>query len=615
MSYPKLYPLIKDGRYGLQDSTGLSILSPKYDYIQISDDERLLYRIDDKWGLLDRQGKVIVSHTEYSSIYASSYGFHEVTKNGKYGLIDANGKVIIPPVWDICNICYTKEGFSQPLLIVYRDDYYGVINLNSKIIIPLEYEYIGALQDGLFSVTSSIDYKDGVMDEKGSIIIPMEYDGGCIDMADNGLIIASRNGKFGCINLQNRTVIPFKYKDIKSCGPELCAVQLSEKPELWNCINKAGDLLLNKPFQEIEYLEGEKGISDSMTICSNPDKKEYFALTSKGLRPLPSDNHAVYTPDGKTIIQLLDLDYEVTIVPGVENICLADRFTFLCRSKVRKLTFKPGVTHIGKGWENFTDEHIDIVLPASLEKVDSEVFIEMAHNINAIYVPKEAFNHIIRVLPRYLVPLVKENRMDFVGYILKIWGPVSAVNFMTQPCTTLVQPILSKVSINVGKILSAFILFPIFVMSAIGYIAYSHTMSVPHFAGIDLIILIAIIASITARCVKAKYEVKIFSTFYIFFEWFILIYAIGSIFLFAVFYGNKSGGDEPIEIPAKITEVTRHMGRNTYYSIEVEYGPEQKHLSTNIGKDCSFRTGQNCIVIYHKGRFGWNVLDKVEHTY
>ena len=424
MSISKLYPLIKNGLYGLQDESGQTILSPKYDYIQISDDERLRYLHEGCWGLLDRQGKVIVSHDKYDNIWSASYGYYVIVKDDKHGLIDADGNLLIPPTWDdfdCYGISFLDEGFTQPILIARRDDKYGAINNHGQVIIPVEYEEMSPLKQGLISVCAENEgLKDGLKDENGNTIIPIEYDESSIEVAGNGLIIAAKSGYYGCINRQNQTVIPFKYEDIESCGPELCAVKLSEQPERWNCINKAGELLLDDPCERIEYVEGIDGIMDSMIICK-ARKGKYFALTSNGILSLPSDKHAVYTADGKTIVWMLDMGGEVIVNPGVENINLANRFDFLMTGKIRKLTFKPGVTCIGKGWEDFTSEQIDIYLPSSIEKVDSDAFVKITNCINAIYVPHEAINHITHVLPRFLVPFVKEQPKSMLSFLQKIW--------------------------------------------------------------------------------------------------------------------------------------------------------------------------------------------------
>ena len=69
---------------------------------QRSDDVKTLFPVekDDKWGFIDRTGKIVVPLQ-----FASANDFHEglalVTANGKKLFIDAAGRVVITPQFDI----------------------------------------------------------------------------------------------------------------------------------------------------------------------------------------------------------------------------------------------------------------------------------------------------------------------------------------------------------------------------------------------------------------------------------------------------------------------------------------------------------------------------------
>ncbi|MDR1706316.1 MAG: WG repeat-containing protein, partial [Clostridiales bacterium] len=89
---------------------------------------------DDKWGFIDKTGKVVVP-LEYDQVYSFSEGLAPVIKDGKYGFIDKTGKVVVPLEYDdVYNI-------SEGLATVMKDDKWGFIDKTGKVVVPLEYDY------------------------------------------------------------------------------------------------------------------------------------------------------------------------------------------------------------------------------------------------------------------------------------------------------------------------------------------------------------------------------------------------------------------------------------------------------------------------------------------
>ena len=172
-------------------------------------------------------------------------------KTGKTGLADIMGKEIVPAIYDEVEHCY------DDIYCVKLDGKYGLVKAGGEVIIPLEYDF---LSGSMSYIAAEKNGKSGHIDITGKTIIPFEYDhifhfldevtiaqkngkymlidrtGRCItkhlydelyfgnplDFQDlgrifhNGLLNASREGKYGCINKNGEEIIPCTHEKISS---------------------------------------------------------------------------------------------------------------------------------------------------------------------------------------------------------------------------------------------------------------------------------------------------------------------------------------------------------------------------------------------------------------
>ena len=113
------------------------------DYVIVGDTNRMA------------QGDEVVS---YSSKYVV------VTKDDKYGLIDYNGKVVIDSIYD------DLITISDDLLIAGKNNKYGVIKAAGGSITEIKYDFLYAY-DGYYVVKEKD--KIGVLDSKGNVLVPL----------------------------------------------------------------------------------------------------------------------------------------------------------------------------------------------------------------------------------------------------------------------------------------------------------------------------------------------------------------------------------------------------------------------------------------------------------
>lgn len=100
----------------------------------------------------------------YDYVYCLKNGLAKVLRNDKHGLIDANGEIIIAPTYG--SIGHFSEGNAW----VSSSDYkYGFINKMGKLVIPLSFDQAGDFSEGLATV--EVNNKTGFVDKAGDVVI------------------------------------------------------------------------------------------------------------------------------------------------------------------------------------------------------------------------------------------------------------------------------------------------------------------------------------------------------------------------------------------------------------------------------------------------------------
>lgn len=182
-------------------------------------------------------------------------------KNGKWGMVDKDGNVVVPYEYDWIDTCLILDQYQLygcldvDVLCVgkgekdkerscFKEDdkikkglkaggKYGVIDMKGNVIIPLEYEDFEYNVYGIYFEGGLIAKKDGkwgVINEKNEAIIPFEYDyintvaEGALQIFtfDDNLAVAKKDSKWGVINENNEVIIPFEYDTIEANECEHC---------------------------------------------------------------------------------------------------------------------------------------------------------------------------------------------------------------------------------------------------------------------------------------------------------------------------------------------------------------------------------------------------------
>lgn len=230
------------GNVGLLNQQGEVVIPFEYNRLELSDDEKTLLALkkgSELYGFIDISGKEILPF-KYKKATAFSEGLAAVSEDGKkMGFIDLTGKWVIPAQYDWRALA--EYQFTDGAVVVYQDapkeiknplngetatfniPQSAVINAKNEIIVPFgQYERIDGFREGLARVEIKVK-GDGMMDNgkidlgrrfgfmntKGELAIPTIYYDAAVFR--EGLVNVAIKDKYGFIDQQGNTVIPFEY--------------------------------------------------------------------------------------------------------------------------------------------------------------------------------------------------------------------------------------------------------------------------------------------------------------------------------------------------------------------------------------------------------------------
>lgn len=296
----KYFLLYENDKMGVIDTNGKVIIEPKYDSIQIPNPSKevfiCLYDYNTQTEeyktkvLNEKNEEIFTKYEKVTAIslngiasnipYEKSVLIYE--KDGKYGLIDFEGKVISKANYEEIQGLTYKEGE----LLVKKDDKYGVINIKGAEIIKPEYNSI--IADNFYDeeskyklagyiVGKNIDsnYNYGYIRYDGKVLLKPEYTAisRIIDIEDKEdiYLIVQNKTKVGLIKNKN-IIINFDYKEL----------EYNKDNNILTARKNAKSGILDLQGQEILPIEyDELSINGMYVYTKNEDEEKCFDITGK----------------------------------------------------------------------------------------------------------------------------------------------------------------------------------------------------------------------------------------------------------------------------------------------------------------------------------------------
>ena len=169
LAQPKYVIFDEDGKQGLVDLQGKTVLAPTFNSIE----EKQPYFIacsKTKGCSIYNENLQLVLKGGYNSIELGCEGQFIVKKNGKYGVVSEKGAVILPLKYNKINS--NKNGYTVKL-----NEKAGLFNSEGKEIIPISYHwvYTDKIDDNIPIVAELNDNNAGYINTKNEWVIPPTY--------------------------------------------------------------------------------------------------------------------------------------------------------------------------------------------------------------------------------------------------------------------------------------------------------------------------------------------------------------------------------------------------------------------------------------------------------
>ncbi|MGB6221851.1 WG repeat-containing protein, partial [Haloferula sp.] len=174
-------------------------IEPTYDQVREFDQWGLArVRQGNKWGLIDRDGAVVlpIGYAEVGPF--SRYGSARIRSASGIGLIDEKGRVVAKPEWD------DVQDFIHGFVPVKRDEKWGYLDSSGKQIFPCEWDDAWRFGPAGTAVVTK-NGKRGLINREGKLVLQPVWDG-ITNIAREGIGMVRRGESWGLIDAQGKAL-------------------------------------------------------------------------------------------------------------------------------------------------------------------------------------------------------------------------------------------------------------------------------------------------------------------------------------------------------------------------------------------------------------------------
>jgi len=168
----------------------------------------------------------------FSQTYSIDYTFERshnsrIKQNKKYGLIDTNKTILILPIYE------EVRDFHYGLAKVIKNDKVGFVNAKAEEIIPCVYD-----RDEQIITGAVVNY---VVNTKGEITtVTVGTEESRLGF-NEGLVCVIKSGRYGFINKNNETIIPFQYDGADNFYDSIAIIKQKDK---YGAIDRTGKIVI-----------------------------------------------------------------------------------------------------------------------------------------------------------------------------------------------------------------------------------------------------------------------------------------------------------------------------------------------------------------------------------
>lgn len=250
----------EDNKYGVINTTGTVLVEPKYEEIKyLNSSTMFAIKESGVWKLFNTENSNIIIDGGYDDIVEAKNDSITIVKEGKYGIINVNKEEKVVPQYDDLKYIFSIY------YIAKKNGKFGVINLENEEIIPFEYTNMVYIENGGFiqadkSETETVIFDSNLGQKLSGIISEVNLDKGYLRiytnneykyynfkfeeknlselLTNNNIFLAKKDGKYGYIDRDGKTIIDYTYDD--GTEQNSCGYAAIKKDGVWGSINAVG---------------------------------------------------------------------------------------------------------------------------------------------------------------------------------------------------------------------------------------------------------------------------------------------------------------------------------------------------------------------------------------
>lgn len=248
-----LYPVLKTGKWGFINKTGVVVIEPQFDGVHRFSFPTFAEGLEPvsfnhKWGYIDPAGQFVIE-PQFDSAERFSEGLARVGVGQTFGYIDQAGQIVIEPQYNGGGL------FTNGATWVKIGEKPTYIDTTGQPITTMQFDEAYAFtQDGLAEVRIGSQW--GFIDTSGRLAIEPQFQHAYA--FSEGLAPVQLGNKWGYIDLTGQLVFEPQFDSFRPFNEGMAAVKFGDK---WGYINRAGEIIIEPQFDVASsFSEGLAGV-------------------------------------------------------------------------------------------------------------------------------------------------------------------------------------------------------------------------------------------------------------------------------------------------------------------------------------------------------------------
>lgn len=222
---------------------------------------------NEKWGVINSSGEIIIEPTykeaiiipnNKEDIFICTYDVDYTNSTYKTKVINSKKKELFTNYEQLQPLeNYDKNNniwYEENVLKVQKDGKYGLINFKGKVILPIEYDEITTIKGIQNSIIVKKDNQLGLCNKEGKIIIEPKYNEIKALSEDYklGYIVTNKEQKQGIISIDKKQILEEKYEEIKPITGN--GMYVVKENGVLKLIEETGITLIENKFDDVTQL-------------------------------------------------------------------------------------------------------------------------------------------------------------------------------------------------------------------------------------------------------------------------------------------------------------------------------------------------------------------------